>query len=68
MISCTDGSSGLLAGSGTVVVFSEGVIGESTTASVPAGAVVYVDAADVIVAEANTGFTPPRIKLGLLKA
>lgn len=68
VISCTDGSSGLLAGSGTVVVFSEGVIGESTTASVPAGAVVYVDAADVIVAEANTGFTPPRIKLGLLKA
>ena len=65
VISCTDGSSGLLAGSGTVVVFSEGVIGESMTASVPAGAVVFVDSADVVLGEVFAGSSPPRIKLGI---
>ena len=65
VISCTDGSSGLLAGSGTVVVFSEGVIGESMTASVPAGAVVFVDSADVVLGEAVSTFSPPKIKLGI---
>ena len=65
VISCTDGSSGLLAGSGTVVVFSEGVIGESMTASVPSGAVVFVDSADVVLGEVFPGGSPPRIKLGI---
>ena len=56
VISCTDGSSAVLAGAGTVVTYPEGgVIGESPTQTWSTGSIVYVDAADIILAEVESG-------------
>lgn len=55
VISCSDGSSAVLAGAGTVVTYPEGgVIGESPTQTWSTGSIVYVDAADTILAEVES--------------
>jgi hypothetical protein len=59
VITCADGTSGVLASAGTVVVYPEGgLIGNSPTQTWPTGSIVLVDANDVILTQAKmTGLT-----------
>ena len=51
LIECSDGTSGVIAGAGTVVVYPEGTIGEAPPSILPAGEVVWVDANGVVLAK-----------------
>ena len=51
VISCTDGSSAVLAGAGTVVAYPEGVIGEASLDTLPSGEIVWVDASGAVLAK-----------------
>ena len=51
VISCTDDSSAVLAGAGTVVAYPEGVIGEAPLDTLPSGEVVWVDATGTVLAK-----------------
>jgi len=65
VISCTDGSSAVLAGAGTVVTYPEGgVYGESPTQSWPSGDIVYIDAAGTILAKAKTLMSSTYAEIG----
>ena len=56
VISCSDGSSAVLAGAGTVVTYPEGgIYGESPTKTWPTGAIIFQDANGVNLAEVKTG-------------
>jgi len=51
LIECADGTSGVIAGAGTVVVYPEnGIVGSSPPASWPTGEIVWVDAKGVVLA------------------
>jgi hypothetical protein len=55
VISCTDGSSAVLAGAGTVVAYPEGgIYGESPTKTWSTGAIIFQDANGVNLAEVTT--------------
>jgi len=54
LIECADGSSGVIAGAGTVVVYPEGTIGTIPTDSYNTGDIVVVDANDVILGPAQS--------------
>ena len=55
-ITCADGSTAVVPGYGTVVVYPEGgIIGDSPITSWPAGAIVFMDANGAMIAEASTG-------------
>ncbi len=65
VISCSDGSSAVLAGAGTVVTYPEGgIYGESPTQSWPSGDILYVDAAGTTLARAKTLMTSTYAELG----
>ena len=51
VISCSDGSSAVLASAGTVVAYPEGVIGEAPLDTLPSGEVVWVDATGTVLAK-----------------
>jgi len=59
IVSCADGTSGVLASEGTVVVVPEGVIGTTPISTLPTGSFVALDANDVIVAELNVAALSP---------
>jgi len=54
LIECADGSSGVIAGAGTVVVYPVGQIGEVPPDTLPTGEVVWSDANGVVLAEVYT--------------
>ena len=55
VISCADGTSGLLAGAGTVVVYPEGgITGDSPMVSWSTGAVIFEDANGVVLGKAES--------------
>ena len=54
LIECADGSSGVLAGAGTVVVYPVGQVGEVPPDTLPTGEVVWSDANGVVLAEVYT--------------
>ena len=67
VITCADGTSGVLASEGTVVVYPEGgIVGESPVQSWPTGDIVWVDAADFIIGAVTT--TPNEIVVDGYKA
>ena len=54
VIACADGTSGVLAGAGTVVVYPEGgIVGDITVQSWPTGTIVFEDDNGVVLAEAS---------------
>ncbi|EGG28966.1 hypothetical protein IMCC3088_2364 [Aequoribacter fuscus] len=54
VITCADGSSGVLAGEGTVVVYPEGgVLGEVHLNQIPSGDIVLMDANDVVLSKVS---------------
>jgi hypothetical protein len=54
VITCADGTSGVLASEGTVVVYPEGgIVGESPVQSWPTGTIVFEDNNGVLLAEAS---------------
>ena len=54
VITCADGTSGVLASGGTVVVYPEGgIVGESPVQSWPTGTIVFEDNNGVLLAEAS---------------
>ena len=54
IISCADGTSGVLAGAGTVVVYPEGgIVGDIPVQSWPTGTIVFEDDNGVVLAEAS---------------
>jgi len=69
VITCADGTSGVLAGEGTVVVYDGGEVGEPDIIEYPTGAVVIVDDNDIVLGEAWVDYiisfdTPwPRVEL-----
>ena len=50
-ISCADGSTAVIPGYGTVLIFPEGVIGEPPVVDINTGPIVIVDANDVVMGE-----------------
>ena len=48
VITCADGTSAALASAGTVVVYPEGMLGESPPLTYPTGAVIIVDALGIV--------------------
>jgi hypothetical protein len=56
VIECADGSSGVIAGAGTVVVYPEGTIGTIPTDSYNTGDIVVVDANDVMLGPGSTSY------------
>jgi len=53
VITCADGTTGVLASEGTVVVYPEGgIVGDSPVQSWPTGSIVFVDDNDIVLAEA----------------
>lgn len=55
LIECSDGSSGVIAGAGTVVVYPEGQIGEVPDISYNTGDIVVKDASDTVLAKTPNG-------------
>ena len=54
-ITCADGSTAVVPGYGTVVVYPEGgIVGDSPPVSWPTGEIIYVDSNDVILAAAKS--------------
>ena len=67
VITCADGTSGVLASEGTVVVYPEGgITGESPVQSWPTGEIVWVDATDLVLGKVTT--TPSEILVDGYKA
>ena len=59
VITCADGTSGVLASEGTVVIVPQGELGEATDASTyPSGGFVVVDANDVVLASTTDASGP----------
>ena len=56
VITCEDGTSAALASAGTVVVYPEGMLGESPPLTYPTGAVVIKDASGTVLGEALADF------------
>ena len=56
VITCADGTSAALASAGTVVVYPEGMLGESPPLTYPTGAVVIKDASGTVLGEALADF------------
>ena len=52
LIECADGTSGVIAGAGTVVLYPEGQISDTPVTNLPSGDIVILDANDVITARA----------------
>lgn len=57
VISCADGTSGVLAGAGTVVVYPQGMIGEIPTIEYETGDIVLVDNDDTVLGKASRTFS-----------
>ena len=55
VITCADGTSGVLAGAGTVVVYPEGVTGDQPPVTVNSGDIVLVDGNGIILGKASSG-------------
>ena len=53
LIECADGTAGVIAGAGTVVVYPEGELNPSDPIIYPAGDIVAMDANDVVLAKAT---------------
>ena len=51
LIECADGTSGVIAGAGTVVVYPEGLVGEAPPTEYNTGQIVAYDANDVVLGE-----------------
>jgi len=65
LIECSDGTSGVIAGAGTVVVYPEGLIGEVASDTLPTGAVVWADGNGTVLAEVFTSGIFNHANLGL---
>ena len=53
LIECSDGTSGVIAGAGTVIVYPEGQIGEAPDISYNTGDIVVKDASDTVLAKTS---------------
>ena len=54
IITCPDGTSGVLASEGTILVYPVGVIGQVPVSQLPTGSFVVIDANDEVIAQLNT--------------
>ena len=63
LIECADGTSGVIAGAGTVVIYPEGQIGQTPPSNLPAGDFVVVDANEVVLAKVNIDEFPSNTTL-----
>ena len=63
LIECANGTSGVIAGAGTVVLYPEGKIGEVPANTLPQGSFAVIDANDVPLAGLNINEAPSNITL-----
>ena len=63
LIQCANGTSGVIAGGGTVVLYPEGRIGEVPATTLPQGSFAVIDANDIPLAQLNINEFPSNVTL-----